>query len=106
MPPDSRDPPDPPDPPMMSRPATPRERPVDEEHHHRHAAARPASRSKNPRRYMNSEITSVRRAGPPPVSGMMRSNVLNDAIVMSTRFNAITGASGGISSQRSRCHAG
>src|SRR6185503_7523502 len=46
------------------------------------AAARPASRSKNPRGYMKSEITSVPRAGPPPVKGMMRSNVLNDAMVI------------------------
>ena len=39
------------------------------------------------------------------MSGMIRSNVLNDAIVISTRFNTITGASWGRSSHRSRCQA-
>jgi len=39
---------------------------------------------------MKSEITSVRRAGPPPVSGMIRSNVLNDAMVMSESLVVVT----------------
>ena len=46
-------------------------------------------------RYMNSEITSVRRAGPPPVRGRMRSKVLRVWMVTRARFKASTGRSGG-----------
>ena len=66
------------------------------------AAARPASRFMNAVRYMNSDITSVARAGPPPVSGRMRSKVLSVAIVMSIRLRAATGAICGHATTRKR----
>ena len=53
---------------------------------------------------MKSEMTSVRRAGPPPVRGRMRSNVFRVWMVMRMRFRASTGASWGRISIRRRAH--
>src|SRR6185295_3724805 len=69
------------------------------------AAARPASMLAKAARYMKSETTSVRRAGPPPVRGRMRSKVLRVWMVTRARFRASTGLKGGSSTTRKRSQA-